>query len=229
MVMDSAALGAVFLVSLVLAVASGDPAALRLLDTGQSTLGAAVLGFGVGASLALLGAAVWSLLFPYEAEPKGLLRVGRHGRRAGWSKAPHAEVYEAAAGLADTETRAAFLATSYILYRYAPDSVVQWMRRRHAAFATSLNASVAIVLGAAGSLVVTPVLTPARVGVLVLLGLVVVITLRSGFSQRHQAVQMERLWFATEAAKAAKVGPTSPAAAGPAASGRADAEEPAGD
>ena len=198
MAMDSAALGAVFFVSLALSAWSGDSAALDRLNASQATFAGALLSFGVGATISLLGNSVWNVVFPYEADE---VRVGplsrpARGTRSTWAGQHATEAYAAATELGAGPREAASLATSLVLYSEAPDRLLEWIRRRHASFSNALNATLALILGAVVSLALTSDATLGRVLVWLVELLVAFITIRAGRRQRREAEEMERLWFA---------------------------------
>lgn len=203
MVMDSAAIGAVFLICLLVSALLGDARAMTLMDPQFLAVLGAAGAFGVGATITLIGSSVWSLFFPYEADEThlGPIRRGARGTRKLWSERLIPDDHRMTSIVIGGESvaRTALLATSLVIYCEAKPEFIQFLRRRHQGFASGLNVVAAIALGNLAAFAFATVVSPARLAWIAGWLLLASVIVRAGFRQRREAEDVERLWFEARA------------------------------
>lgn len=157
--MEAAVLGALFFLALF-----GPPffgGAQVLTSASEKDAWMLVLGLfgaaGVGALLTLAGQALWEIGFPYGPRNSDDFRwaVPLAAKKPGVADEFHLD--EAARvtsvdgdGVVDRRLSRHdkyVLATARVFYTKAPDQIVQWVRRRYAAFVAALSTTAAILLG----------------------------------------------------------------------------------
>lgn len=185
MISDAATLGALFLlVTLAPAWVSGASLA-SMFPADQAAI--ALAGLGVGALIRLVRSAVWTAVFSYARRSPSNWR-----REAGLRWVP---THAVASAVTRDEAETAMLTTSFELYGHAGPDLRDWIRRRHAGFATSIDAAIAIVAGLLACLLISPhgLSESGWLLWLVFLALTVA-TVRGGFIQRAEAEHMEEMW-----------------------------------